>query len=78
MNDVEKRITLTLEKIRPYLNSDGGDVTFVKFKDGVAYVKLTGACAGCMYATITLKQTVEAMLTSEIPEVITVENYEEA
>ena len=43
-----------LNKIRPYLNQDGGDVEFVKFEDGICYVKLQGACAGCMFADMTI------------------------
>ena len=74
--DLNNRINEVIEKIRPYLMFDGGDVEFVKFHDGIAYVRLTGACAGCSYATITLHETVEEMLVSEIPEVISVENID--
>lgn len=66
-----------LNKIRPYLNQDGGDVEFVKFEDGICYVKLQGACAGCMFADMTISNTVEEILTAEVPEVIKVINYEE-
>ena len=75
--DVINRIKEVIEKIRPYLIFDGGDVEFVKFEDGIVYVKLIGACAGCSYATITLHETVEEMLVSEVPEVISVENLVE-
>lgn len=75
--DVINRIKEVIEKIRPYLMFDGGDVEFVKFEDGIVYVKLIGACAGCSYATITLHETVEEMLVSEVPEVISVENIDE-
>lgn len=76
MNETDQKIINILDKIRPYLNHDGGDVEFVKFKDGIVYVKLKGACAGCSFADITLQDTVEQMLVSEIPEVIKVENIE--
>lgn len=66
-----------LNKIRPYLNQDGGDVEFVKFEDGICYVKLQGACVGCMFADMTISNTVEEILTAEVPEVIKVINYEE-
>ena len=75
MSEIEKKIIELLDKIRPYLNNDGGDVEFVKYEDGIVFVKLTGACAGCGYADITLSETVEEMLVSEIPEVIEVRNY---
>ncbi len=77
LKETENRIINVLDKIRPYLNQDGGDVKFVKFEDGICYVSLKGACAGCEFATITLSQTVEEMLVSEIPEVIEVRNIEE-
>lgn len=78
MKETERKIVEILEKIRPYLNNDGGDVEFVKFKDGICYVKLKGACAGCAFADMTIQNTVEEMLVSEIPEVIKVLNVEEA
>jgi len=76
MNEIENKITTLLDKIRPYLNSDGGDVEFVKFEDGICYVRLKGACAGCMYADVTISETVEEMIITEIPEVIKVQNIE--
>ncbi len=78
MNKIEEKIKQTLEKIRPYLNNDGGDVEFIKFEDGICYVKLKGACAGCVFADMTIQNTVEEILISEIPEVIKVLNIEEA
>lgn len=78
MKETESKIIEILEKIRPYLNNDGGDVEFIKFEDGVCYVKLKGACAGCAFADMTIQNTVEEMLVSEIPEVIKVLNVEEA
>ncbi len=78
MKETERKIVEILEKIRPYLNNDGGDVEFIKFKDGICYVKLKGACAGCAFADMTIQNTVEEMLVSEIPEVIKVLNVEEA
>lgn len=77
MNKTEEKIKEVLEKIRPYLNHDGGDVEFIKFEEGICYVSLKGACAGCMFADMTLQNTVEEMLVSEIPEVIKVENIAE-
>lgn len=78
MKEIENKIVEILKKIRPYLNNDGGDVEFVKFEDGICYVKLKGACAGCMFADMTIQNTVEEMLVSEIPEVIKVVNIQEA
>lgn len=78
MNETENKIIEILNKIRPYLNNDGGDVEFVKFEDGICYVRLKGACAGCFFADMTIQNTVEEMLVSEVPEVIKVLNVEEA
>ncbi len=78
MNEIQSKIKEVLDKIRPYLNQDGGDVEFVKFEDGICYVTLKGACAGCMFADMTISNTVEEILVSEVPEVIKVVNTEEA
>lgn len=69
--DVEKKIKLTLERIRPYIQGDGGDIEFVSFdkETGVVRVKLLGACVGCALADFTLKGGVEALLMDEISEV---------
>ena len=64
-----------IEKIRPFLINDGGDVEFVKFENGTAYVKMVGNCANCLYSDLTMSETIETILTSEIPEVIKVEEY---
>lgn len=77
MKKTEEKIIAVLEKIKPYLNHDGGDVEFIKFENGICYVKLKGACAGCMFADMTIQNTVEEMITSEVPEVIKVENISE-
>lgn len=78
MNEIQSKIKEVLDKIRPYLNQDGGDVEFVKFEDGICYVTLKGACAGCMFADMTISNTIEEILVSEVPEVIKVVNTEEA
>lgn len=73
--DVVENIKFVLNKIRPYIISDGGDVEFVKFdsETGIVYVKLLGNCANCNYSDFTIKDTIEEVLTSEIPDVIGVE-----
>ena len=61
-------------RIRPALQQDGGDITFIKFEHGIVYVELKGNCAGCPYAAITLKDGVEKLLTTYIPQVKGVTN----
>ena len=67
--DIIERINTEIDKIRPFLQSDGGNIEFVKFEDGLVYVKLSGACSHCAMIDITLKEGVEEILVSEIPEV---------
>ncbi|HCP60095.1 MAG TPA: hypothetical protein DIT43_00740 [Dehalococcoidia bacterium] len=63
------RVEEVLNKIRPSLMMDGGNVELVNVDDGVVSVKLTGACGGCAMATLTLKMGIERVLKQEIPEV---------
>lgn len=65
----EEKIKDVINELRPFLMNDGGDIEFVKFEDGVVYVKLLGACAGCSLIDVTLKEAVENALVNEIPEV---------
>ncbi len=58
-----------LDKIRPSLMADGGNVELVGVNDGTVQVRLTGACGGCPMATMTLKMGIEKLLKEEIPEV---------
>ena len=76
-NNINNKIIEVIDKVRPYLRHDGGDVEFVSFEDGICYVKLQGACAGCMFAYMTISNTIEEILTSEVPEVIKVINVSE-
>jgi len=72
--EIEVKIIEVLDKIRPYLQNDGGDVQFKRFENGVVYVSLVGACSNCPMAAMTLQDGVESALISEIPEVIKVVN----
>ncbi|MFA4904414.1 MAG: NifU family protein [Desulfobaccales bacterium] len=62
-----KSVELALEKIRPMLQRDGGDIELVEVTNGVVKVRLTGACKGCPMSQMTLKQGVEKMLLKEVP-----------
>lgn len=61
-----KLIEKTIEKVRPYIQGDGGDVEFVKLEDDIVYVKVHGACVGCSALDLTLKDGVEALLLDEV------------
>ena len=73
---MEVKINGVLNKLRPYLQNDGGDVLFQKYENGVVYVKLVGACGNCPYAENTMEEGIETALISEIPEVIRVVNVD--
>ena len=79
MNDeyIVKQIITVLEKIRPFLNRDGGDVEFVKYENGIVYVKMIGACAGCDLIDSTLQDGIATLLMEEVPGVVGVRNVEE-
>ena len=66
---MQEKEEAVLEKIRPSLIADGGNVELVEVNDGIVKLKLTGACAGCPMSTMTLKQGIERILKEEIPEV---------
>jgi Fe-S cluster biogenesis protein NfuA len=63
------KVEEVLNKIRPNLVSDGGNVELISVDDGRVELKLTGACAGCPMSTLTLKMGIERILKQEIPEV---------
>lgn len=74
--NIETKIIEVLDRIRPYLENDGGNLEYIKFEEGIVYIKLLGACAGCSMIDITLKDGIEAMLMDEIPEVLGVTRVE--
>ncbi len=73
--DLRKRVEEVIDTIRPNLQADGGDVELVDFtEEGIARVRLQGACHGCPMAAMTLQMGIERILRNEIPEVKGVEN----
>ena len=69
MNETQSKIINLIDKLRPFLVNDGGNIEFVKYEDNIVYVKMLGACADCALIDITLKEGIEEIITSEIPEV---------
>ncbi len=69
MEDLKPKVEKALDKIRPALVADGGNVELVDVKDGVVKVKLVGHCAGCPMSQMTLKNGIERMLKQELPDV---------
>ncbi len=72
MENTVELIKATLDKIRPFINRDGGDVEFVDFIDGIVYVNMKGACQDCMMIDSTLSDGIEIILQEEVPGVIAV------
>lgn len=70
---VEEILEILETKVRPAVAQDGGDIRFSSYKEGVVFVSLKGACAGCPSSSITLKNGIENMLKHYIPEVIAVQ-----
>ncbi len=71
---MKEKVEKVLGTIRPRLEADGGGVDLIDVSDdGVVKVRLTGACGGCPFATMTLKNGIEAVLKNQIPEVKTVQ-----
>lgn len=67
---MKERVKAVLEKIRPNLQADGGDVELVDISDeGVVRVRLMGACKGCPMSQMTLKMGIQRYLQREVPEV---------
>ena len=72
MEETIKLIKETLDKVRPFINRDGGDIEFVDFIDGIVYVNMKGACADCIMIDTTLSDGIEIILQEEVPGVIAV------
>ena len=78
MKETEKKIIEIIDKIRPFLISDGGYIEYIKYEDGIVYVKMMGHCQDCPMIDLTLKDSIEMAITSEIPEVLEVRNINDS
>lgn len=72
MNEEEtiQAIKAALEKVRPFLQRDGGDIDYIGYRDGIVYVAMVGACEGCSLADNDISAGVEIILMEEVPGVI--------
>ena len=71
---MKEKVEKALQKVRPMLQADGGDVELVDVQDGIVTVRLQGACGGCPMSQMTLKNGIEKILKEEVPEVVSVES----
>jgi len=70
MEEIKNRVEKALEKVRPYLVADGGDIVLIDVtEDNIVKVQLTGACHGCPFSMQTLKAGVEMAVKKEVPEI---------
>lgn len=67
--EIIHKIEEVLEQIRPNIQMDGGDIEFVRFEDGVVYVKLQGACVGCPVSMYTLNLGIKEKLQEQISDI---------
>lgn len=73
-DNINLKIISVIDKIRPFLIADGGNLEFIKYENNIVYVKLIGACSECSMMDITLKDGIEELIINEIPEVKEVKN----
>ncbi len=66
---MNKKIENLINDLRPYLNSDGGDIDFIKYENNYVYIKLTGACGECEFQDDTIQNGIYEYLKNEIPEI---------
>ncbi len=70
---LEERINTALDRIRPAIAADGGDVWLIRVDGTTAFVQMLGACGGCAAAHLTLKNGIEAVILEDVPEITSVE-----
>jgi len=66
---MREKVESVLNQIRPSLQADGGDIELVDVTDGIVKIKLKGACSGCPFSTLTVKQRIEHTLKEKLPEI---------
>lgn len=71
--DLYERVAEIVAEVRPFIQSDGGDIELLKVEDNVVYVNLSGACVGCPSSMVTLKQGVEVRIREDLPQIESVE-----
>ncbi len=66
---MENKIKDVIDKMRPYMNSHGGNIEYIKYEDSIVYIKLTGFCSSCPHQNETLQNGLLRALQAEIPEI---------
>ena len=65
----KEKIIDVIDKIRPFLINDGGDIEFIKYEDNIVYIKMMGACSNCQLIDFTVKDVIEDAIKEEVPHV---------
>jgi Fe-S cluster biogenesis protein NfuA len=68
-SSVAERVNAALDKVRPGIQMDGGEVWLIKVENETAFVQMLGACGGCSAANITLKGAIEQVVCADVPEI---------
>ena len=76
MKENENKIIDIIDKLRPFLINDGGNIEFVKYENNIVYIRMMGACANCHMLDLTLKEGIEMAIQEEVPEVKEVINLD--
>ena len=66
---IEERVNAAIDKVRPGIAMDGGEVWLIKVEQNIAYVQMLGACGGCPASTMTLKGAIETVVRADVPEI---------
>lgn len=74
LKEIDRKIQEIIDKLRPFLINDGGNIEFLKYENNIVYIRMTGACANCQMLDFTLRDGIAAAIMNEIPEVIDVIN----
>ena len=68
----QEKIIDIIDRLRPFLINDGGNIEFIKYEENIVYVRIMGACSNCDMLDLTLKDGIEAAIKEEVPEVLEV------
>jgi len=76
MSDEEiiQNVKLIINKVRPYIQQDGGDCIFLEYKNHIVYIRMIGACEHCVSQEFTVKNVIEDSILESVPEVVAVVN----
>lgn len=66
---IEERVNAAIDKVRPGIQMDGGEVWLIKVENGTAFVQMLGACGGCPASNMTLKGAIEQIVRADVPEI---------